>query len=234
MSFPAEVVVYELAALAVCGFFRKHLGHSEDGPGSVVWSGFQVAPFLGPHGGGPAARRGRKRGCETLGATVLVRHPPPRPQVLVRGGQPWASARPSALVRPVPRAVPHRGLRCAPDRLFWSERKITKAREWFHRTVKIDSDLGDAWALFYKFELQHGSEVRRPASPRTQPAGPPGSTALAPDGPALGCGFCLPCLRLRVWATLSGLSASLSGSAGARAQGHCRNGTGGRALPSQA
>lgn len=45
------------------------------------------------------------------------------------------------------------------DRLFWSERKITKAREWFHRTVKIDSDLGDAWALFYKFELQHGTEV---------------------------------------------------------------------------
>lgn len=46
-----------------------------------------------------------------------------------------------------------------PHRLFWSERKITKAREWFHRTVKIDSDLGDAWAFFYKFELQHGTEV---------------------------------------------------------------------------
>uniref|UniRef100_A0A8B9TAH9 Pre-mRNA-processing factor 6 n=1 Tax=Anas platyrhynchos TaxID=8839 RepID=A0A8B9TAH9_ANAPL len=45
-------------------------------------------------------------------------------------------------------------------KLFWSERKITKAREWFHRTVKIDSDLGDAWAFFYKFELQHGTEVR--------------------------------------------------------------------------
>jgi hypothetical protein len=26
--------------------------------------------------------------------------------------------------------------------------------------VKIDSDLGDAWAFFYKFELQHGTEVR--------------------------------------------------------------------------
>lgn len=46
------------------------------------------------------------------------------------------------------------------NRLFWSQRKITKAREWFHRTVKIDSDLGDAWAFFYKFELQHGTEVR--------------------------------------------------------------------------
>lgn len=50
-----------------------------------------------------------------------------------------------------------------PHRLFWSERKITKAREWFHRTVKIDSDLGDAWAFFYKFELQHGTEVRASA-----------------------------------------------------------------------
>lgn len=47
------------------------------------------------------------------------------------------------------------------NRLFWSERKITKAREWFHRTVKIDSDLGDAWAFFYKFELQHGTEEQQ-------------------------------------------------------------------------
>lgn len=45
-------------------------------------------------------------------------------------------------------------------RLFWSERKITKAREWFLRTVKIEPDLGDAWAFFYKFELQHGTEAR--------------------------------------------------------------------------
>lgn len=45
-------------------------------------------------------------------------------------------------------------------RLFWSERKVTKSREWFHRTVKIDPDFGDAWAYFYKFELQHGTEVK--------------------------------------------------------------------------
>ena len=43
--------------------------------------------------------------------------------------------------------------------MFWSERKIAKAREWFNRTVKIDPDLGDAWANFYKFELLHGDEV---------------------------------------------------------------------------
>ncbi|XP_043945818.1 pre-mRNA-processing factor 6 [Protopterus annectens] len=46
-------------------------------------------------------------------------------------------------------------------KLFWSERIITKAREWFHRTVKIDQDLGDAWAYFYKFEQQHGTEEQQ-------------------------------------------------------------------------
>jgi len=44
-------------------------------------------------------------------------------------------------------------------RLLWVERKIVKAREWFLRTVKIDPDLGDAWAYFYRFEQTHGTEV---------------------------------------------------------------------------
>lgn len=46
----------------------------------------------------------------------------------------------------------------AVSKLFWSEQKITKCRDWFNRTVKIDPDLGDAWAYFYKFELLHGNE----------------------------------------------------------------------------
>ena len=45
--------------------------------------------------------------------------------------------------------------------MFWSERKISKAREWFHRTVKIEPDLGDAWAYFYKFEATHGDEEKK-------------------------------------------------------------------------
>jgi len=44
-------------------------------------------------------------------------------------------------------------------RLLWVERKTAKAREWFLRTVKIDPDLGDAWAYFYRFEQTHGTEV---------------------------------------------------------------------------
>lgn len=46
-------------------------------------------------------------------------------------------------------------------RLFWSERKINKSREWFNRAVKLDPDLGDSWAYFYKFELQHGTEAQQ-------------------------------------------------------------------------
>ena len=51
-------------------------------------------------------------------------------------------------------------------RLFWSERKLQKCRDWFLRTVKLEPDLGDAWINFYKFELIHGTpeqqeEVKR-------------------------------------------------------------------------
>lgn len=41
--------------------------------------------------------------------------------------------------------------------LFWTERKITKAREWFQRALKIDPDNGDVWSYAYKFEILHGT-----------------------------------------------------------------------------
>jgi len=43
-------------------------------------------------------------------------------------------------------------------RLFWSEGVMTKAREWFQRTEKLDHSLGDIWAYYYRFELDHGNE----------------------------------------------------------------------------
>ncbi|CAH1719286.1 unnamed protein product [Chironomus riparius] len=49
----------------------------------------------------------------------------------------------------------------AVSKLFWSERKIQKCREWFHRTIKIDADFGDAWGYFYKFELLMGTEEQQ-------------------------------------------------------------------------
>ncbi|BFZ22629.1 hypothetical protein BsWGS_25668 [Bradybaena similaris] len=49
----------------------------------------------------------------------------------------------------------------AASKLFWCELKISKARDWFNRTVKTDPDFGDAWGYFYKFELIHGEEKRQ-------------------------------------------------------------------------
>jgi pre-mRNA-processing factor 6 len=45
----------------------------------------------------------------------------------------------------------------AVSKLFWTERKIQKCRDWFSRTVKIDPDLGDTWAYYFKFEMLHGT-----------------------------------------------------------------------------
>ena len=42
--------------------------------------------------------------------------------------------------------------------LFASERKHDKARKWFERAVKLDSDLGDSWAKWYAFELDNGTK----------------------------------------------------------------------------
>ncbi|TPX31829.1 hypothetical protein SmJEL517_g04892 [Synchytrium microbalum] len=46
-------------------------------------------------------------------------------------------------------------------RLFWSERKLDKARSWFQRATKIDPDLGDTWGWWYAFETEYGSEEQR-------------------------------------------------------------------------
>jgi pre-mRNA-processing factor 6 len=49
----------------------------------------------------------------------------------------------------------------AVSKLFWSERRIDKAREWFNRTIKLETDIGDCWAAYYKFELIHGTEQQQ-------------------------------------------------------------------------
>ncbi len=47
---------------------------------------------------------------------------------------------------------------CAVASLFACERKHEKARKWFERAAKLDSDLGDSWAKWYAFELDAGTE----------------------------------------------------------------------------
>ena len=44
-------------------------------------------------------------------------------------------------------------------RMFWGERRLEKAMSWFEKAIVFDSDLGDAWAWYYKFLLQHGTKV---------------------------------------------------------------------------
>ncbi|KAI9593347.1 PRP1 splicing factor, N-terminal-domain-containing protein [Syncephalis fuscata] len=46
-------------------------------------------------------------------------------------------------------------------RLFWAERKLDKARTWFSRACKLDPDNGDAWAWWFKFECQQGTQEQR-------------------------------------------------------------------------
>lgn len=44
-------------------------------------------------------------------------------------------------------------------RIFWGERKLEKAMNWFEKAILLDADIGDTWAWYYKFLLQHGTEV---------------------------------------------------------------------------
>ena len=44
-------------------------------------------------------------------------------------------------------------------RIFWGERRLEKAQNWFEKAILLDSDIGDAWAWYYKFLMQHGTDV---------------------------------------------------------------------------
>ncbi|KAI8064800.1 PRP1 splicing factor, N-terminal-domain-containing protein [Gilbertella persicaria] len=46
-------------------------------------------------------------------------------------------------------------------RLFWTDRKIEKARNWFQKAIQIDPDQGDSFAWWYKFEIQHGTKEQQ-------------------------------------------------------------------------
>ena len=46
-------------------------------------------------------------------------------------------------------------------RIFWEERRLDKASTWFEKAILLNDDLGDAWAWYYKFLLQHGTEEKR-------------------------------------------------------------------------
>jgi len=73
----------------------------------------------------------------------------------------WAEPRPSRKSRSVDalkKSADDPIIICTVARLFWAERKIEKARQWFERAVRTNEDLGDIWAWWYKFESQHGTK----------------------------------------------------------------------------
>jgi len=76
----------------------------------------------------------------------------------------WAEPRPMRKARSVDalkKSADNPVIICTVARLFWAERKIEKARQWFGRAVATDPDLGDSWAWWLKFERQHGTEEHR-------------------------------------------------------------------------
>lgn len=42
-------------------------------------------------------------------------------------------------------------------RVFWGERKLEKAANWFEKAILLDADQGDTWAWYLKFLSQHGT-----------------------------------------------------------------------------
>ena len=46
-------------------------------------------------------------------------------------------------------------------RIFWSERRLDKALNWFEKAILSDADLGDTWAWYLKFLMQHGTDEKR-------------------------------------------------------------------------
>lgn len=74
----------------------------------------------------------------------------------------WAEPRPARKSRSVDalkKSKDNALVTCTVARLFWAERKIEKARDWFARSVATeqDRDIGDHWGWWLKFERQHGT-----------------------------------------------------------------------------
>ncbi|KAF7791453.1 hypothetical protein EIP86_002469 [Pleurotus ostreatoroseus] len=74
----------------------------------------------------------------------------------------WAEPRPTRKSRSADalrKAADDPLIICTVARLFWAERKIEKARQWFERAVKTNPDIGDIWGWWLKFEQQHGTKA---------------------------------------------------------------------------
>lgn len=46
-------------------------------------------------------------------------------------------------------------------RVFWGERKLERAQNWFEKALVLDPDAGDSWAWYYRFLQQHGTPEKQ-------------------------------------------------------------------------
>ena len=45
-------------------------------------------------------------------------------------------------------------------RIFWAERRLEKASNWFEKALVLDSDWGDGWGWYLKFLREHGTKEK--------------------------------------------------------------------------
>jgi pre-mRNA-processing factor 6 len=69
-------------------------------------------------------------------------------------------------------------------RIFWAERRLDKAASWFEKAIVLDPDYGDTWAWYWKFLIQHGTEVSERSEGSKCSRLAPSSTALLQTHPA--------------------------------------------------
>ena len=46
-------------------------------------------------------------------------------------------------------------------KVFWNENKPEKIKKWILRAVTCDKDIGDVWALYYRYECEFGTNESR-------------------------------------------------------------------------
>jgi pre-mRNA-processing factor 6 len=76
----------------------------------------------------------------------------------------WSEARPQRKARSVDalrKCEADPLVICTVARLYWADRRIEKAREWFERAVSAGPGFGDGWGWWLKFERQHGMAAQQ-------------------------------------------------------------------------
>jgi pre-mRNA-processing factor 6 len=107
-------------------------------------------------------RDGKENAAKAMMAQAL--------QQLPKSGELWSEnimkleerkqRKPTALTA-VKKVETDKHLFVAVARIFWAERRLDKAMQWFEKALVVDSDYGDSWAWYMKFLNQHGTDEKK-------------------------------------------------------------------------